>query len=86
MLPGCERTQQGTPTRRAKIKFFLRQNGMLDGELEDFVEQDMENIVQLFQVFNEGTHGTAGKFDMQQLTAIKKRVEDGILFLAHLVH
>ncbi|MCC6190555.1 MAG: hypothetical protein IT318_16120 [Anaerolineales bacterium] len=85
-LPECERTQQGKPTRRAKIKFFLHQKGMLDGELEEFVEQDMENIVQLFQVLNDGAHGSAGKFDMQQLASIRKRVEDGMLFLAHLVN
>ena len=53
--------------------------------LEDFVEQDMENIVQLFEVFNTGTHGSAGTFDMPQLLAIRKRVEDGIMFLTEII-
>lgn len=84
-LPGCATTDEGKPTRRAKIKYFLHQRGMTDGALEEFVEQDMENIVQLFRVLNDGTHGSAGKFDRSQLSSIKKRVEDGILFLSELV-
>jgi len=71
-LPECERTDQGKPTRRAKIKFFLYRKGITDGVLEEFVEQDMENIVQLFKVFNIGTHGSAGKFDMLQLSSWRR--------------
>jgi len=86
LLPSCEKTNQGKPTRRAKIQYFLAGKGMADDELEEFVEQDMENIIQLFRVFNDGTHGSAGRFDFNQLAAIKKRVEDGILFLSQLVN
>lgn len=85
LMPGCDRTDQGKPTRRAKLKFLLTRKGMLEDALEEFVEQDMENIVQLFRVFNDGTHGSAGKFSFQQLNSIKKRVEDGITFLAEVV-
>lgn len=73
------------PTRRAKIKFFLYRKGMRDDALEDFVEKDVNNILELFRVFNDGTHGSAGKFDLSQLTKIRKRVEDGIMFLAQIV-
>lgn len=86
VLPECERTDQGKPTRRAKIKFFLHQKGMNYDALENFVEQDIENIVQLFGVFNAGTHGSAGKFDLLTLSSIKRRVEDGIIFLSSLVN
>jgi len=85
-IPECERTQQGTPTRRARITYILHVNGMAQDELESFVEADMENVVQLFHTFNQGTHGTAGKFDITQLQAIRRRVEDGIMFLARLIH
>jgi hypothetical protein len=44
----------------------------------------MENVVQLFHTFNEGTHGSAGKFDLPQLKAIRQRVEEGISFLSRL--
>lgn len=81
-MPDCERTpQRGTPTRRAKIRYFLHRQGMTRDELADFVEDDMRNVVELFEVFNEGTHGTAGAFDLAQLSAVRKRVEDGILYL-----
>jgi len=84
-MPSCDRTDQGKPTRRSKLKFLLTRKGMLEDVLEEFVEQDMENIVQLFRVFNDGTHGSAGTFSFQQLNSIKKRVEDGIMFLAEIV-
>ena len=84
-MPDCDRTPHGTPTRRAKIRYFLHLQGMNQEELEDFVETDMNNVVDLFQVFNEGTHGSAGKFNVSQLQAIRKRVEDGIMFLSGLV-
>lgn len=86
MLPDCGVTELGKPTRRSKIHFFLHKKGMSDDALEDFVEQDLENIVQLFKVFNVGAHGSAGKFDMQQLSSLKKRVEHGIHFLSEIVN
>ena len=85
LLPNCDRTDQGKPTRRTKVKYFLHRKGMTEDTLEEFIEQDMENIVQLFRVFNDGTHGMAGAFGFPQLIAIKKRVEDGIMFLTEII-
>ena len=85
LLPECTYTDQGKPTRRSKIKFLLHRKGLPDDDFEMFVEEDMQNIVELFRVFNDGTHGSAGTFDLHQLSAIKKRVEDSILFLSQLV-
>lgn len=82
LFPDCDKTDRGNATRRSKIRYVLHRNGMTDETLEDFVEEDVENILQLFKVFNDGTHGSAGKFGLKQLNAIKKRVEDGIVFLA----
>jgi hypothetical protein len=84
-MPNCDRTPQGTPTRRAKIRYFLHRRGMNCDELEAFVESDMKNVVELFTLFNEGTHGEAGTFTQGQLAALRKRVEDGILFLSRVV-
>ena len=81
LLPDCERTQYGRPTRRAKIGYFLVRRDMAAETLEQFVEDDIENIVQLFSVFNQGTHGVAGTFDLAQLGAVRKRVENGLTFL-----
>ncbi|MGE0376928.1 MAG: hypothetical protein AB7Q45_16080, partial [Planctomycetaceae bacterium] len=84
-FPNCDRTEYGNPTRRSKIRYFLHRQGMTEESLEDFIEKDVENIVQLFRVFNEGTHGSAGAFDLRQLNAIKTRVEDGIVFLTAII-
>jgi hypothetical protein len=85
-MPDCDRTpQEGTPTRRAKIRYLLYEKGMSQSDLEAFVESDMNNVIDLFHVFNEGTHGSAGTFDFTQLQAIRRRVEDGIIFLSRMV-
>jgi hypothetical protein len=85
-LPACARTTEGRPTRRAKVQFILQRRGIGSEELGDFVEADIENVVGLFQIFNSATHGAAGKYELNKLAAIKKRVEGGILFLSRLVH
>lgn len=84
--PSCERTQDNRVTRRAKVQFILNRLGISSTELSDFVEEDIKNVLGLFQVFNSATHGAAGKYDMSKLVAIKKRVEGGILFLSRLAH
>lgn len=83
-LPQCAFTPQGTPTRRSKIRFILSTNSLQDAYLEDFVDQDIQNVVDLFDVFNSATHGSAGTFNLQQLKAVRKRVEDAIHFLFRL--
>ena len=84
-FPNCDTTDRGTPTRRMKIKFCLDKQGLDIESLESFVEEDVDNIVQLFRVFNDGTHGSAGTFNLAKLGVIKKRVEEGIVFLTEIV-
>ncbi|WP_246218132.1 pPIWI-associating nuclease domain-containing protein [Jiella pacifica] len=80
--PNCEKTQQGTPSRRAKIRFLLRQKGADSPEMLGFVEKDIDDILQLFPVFNKATHGAAGTITFASLQALRQRVEGGIMFLA----
>lgn len=80
--PNYEKTQQGTPTRRAKIRYLLKLKGADSPEMLGFVEKDIEDILQLFYVFNEATHGAAGKHGFAKLQSIRQRVEGGIMFLA----
>lgn len=80
--PNCQLTQQNTPTRRAKISYLLKKKGIASLDLIGFVEADIDNIIELFSVFNEATHGAAGKHGLTKLWAIRKRVEGGIMFLA----
>ena len=44
-----------------------------------FVETDIDNIVGLFNVFNEATHGAAGKHGYAKRKAIRTRVENSII-------
>lgn len=80
-MPDCERTREGIPTRRSKIRFLLSHCNLSEKPLEDFVEEDIKDVVQLFQEFNSGTHGSAGRFSLNQLSAIKTRVEHAVEFL-----
>ena len=83
-LHQCEFTDRGDPTRRSKIIFLLQKNQISSDTLGNFVEADIENIIELFEVFNRGTHGSVGKFNHAELSIIQKRVEDGIAFLAQI--
>lgn len=85
-FPNCGVNHEKKPTKRSKIHFLLSKKGLFNENLEEFIEKDIENILELFSVFNEGTHGSAGKFELHKLITIKKRVEDGIIFLSNLVH
>lgn len=80
-LPNCDMTDQGKPTRRAKVRFFFHRHGITDEAITTFVDDDLENVVQLFRVFNDGTHGSSGKFAHSQLLAIRERVENAVAFL-----
>lgn len=80
--PECELTPNGTPSRRAKIRYLLKLKGADSPEMLGFVEKDIDDIIQLFSVFNEATHGAAGKHGYARLQSIRQRVEGGIMFLA----
>jgi len=54
--------------------------------LEEFVERDVDNILELVSTLNSGTHGNAGKFGLSKLLAIKTRAEQGIQFMARSVN
>ena len=84
-FPDCDVTEQGTPTRRAKIHYCLDRSGLNDGALEDFIEVNINDLSVLFKDLNTGAHGPAGRFSLPQLTAIKTRVEDSIDFLCEIV-
>ncbi|MER8734106.1 hypothetical protein NKH28_30585 [Mesorhizobium sp. M1227] len=80
--PHYDKTPNGTPSRRAKIRYLLKLKGKESPEMLDFVEKDIEDILQLFPVFNKATHGAAGTLNFAGLRALRQRVEGGIMFLA----
>ncbi len=77
-----DKTPNGTPSRRAKIRYLLKRKGADSPEMLGFVEKDIDDILQLFHLFNEATHGAAGKHGFAKLQSIRQRVEGGIMFLA----
>ena len=85
MFPNCDKTERGNATRRWKIKYFLKKKGIELEGAEEFIDNDIENILELYHILSDGTHGNAGRYTFIQLKAIKKRVEDGILFLCNIV-
>jgi hypothetical protein len=82
-FPNCE-LHQGKPNRRFKIKYILNQKSIHSETLENFVDSDIDELLSLFRTLNDGTHGSAGKFTIQQLLKLKKRVEDSIQFVTEL--
>lgn len=80
--PDCDKTDKGQPTRREKVKFLLEKSGIISGVAVDFVDEDVKNVLSLFRVFNDGTHGSSGRFGIDKLMAIKTRVENGISYLS----
>lgn len=76
----AKRTDRGNATRKEKIRFMMRDSG-LDQTVVEFADSDIENILQLFHVLSDGTHGKAGRYTYQELMQIRRRVEHGINFL-----
>ena len=83
--PECALTDNGVPTRKAKIRYLLRRRGINTTGLTEVVEEDMVNMLSLFRVFNDGTHGHAGRFTITELSALRTRVESAIGFMHQLV-
>lgn len=84
-MPSCEKRDDGRPVRRAKIGYLLSKSGADHESLLDFVDTDVDDVLKLFRVFNDATHGEAGVFDLNALRALKRRVEGAIRFLSAIV-
>lgn len=82
--PCCELTpERKTPTRKSKIAYLMRKKGLSESVIA-FADADISNINELFKMLNGGTHGPAGKYEYEKLLQVKKRVEQGIIFLCEI--
>ena len=81
--PSCAKTDRGNATRREKINYMMRDLEM-DSSVVEFADENIQNILELFHVLSDGTHGTAGRYEFQKLMQVKKRVEQGINFLCEI--
>lgn len=83
--PHAARADDGRVTRRARLSYLLLRQGVQIEALEKFADADLDNVMELFRLFNDGTHGAAGTFTFTQLQAIRKRVENALQFLCQIV-
>ncbi len=83
--PQSRLTDDGRVIRRDKIGFLLARSAIDHQSLGDFVDTDVDDVLGLFRVFNDGTHGDAGALDVEALQALKGRVEGAIRFLSAVV-
>lgn len=83
--PNYPKTPNGGVSRRARIQYCLARIGQESDVFASFVDDDIENVITLFNDFNNATHGNAGVFDLSKLRAIKSRVEHAIQFLCSIV-
>jgi len=79
------KTPNGGVSRRAKIHYCLERRGNAVREVVEFVDADIDGVVALFDDFNHGTHGAAGRFPMSELILLKERVENAVKFIYRLV-
>lgn len=82
-IPNCV-LHEGKPARREKIKYILSAQSITSQQMISFVDADVEDLLTLFRTLNDGTHGSAGTFNVQQLLKLKKRAEDAIIFITAL--
>lgn len=82
--PSAARTRDGRVTRRARLSYMLVRQGVRVDALATFADADLDNVMELFRVFNDGTHGNAGTFTHPQLLGIRRRVENALQFLCQI--
>ena len=78
--PNAAKTDRGNATRKEKIKYMMHVKN-LDDSVAEFADADIDNILELFHVLSDGTHGEAGRYEFSTLVQVKRRVEQGINFL-----
>lgn len=83
--PDCQLTEAGAVTRRSKVEYLLRRQGVTTSGIADVVSSDVDNLLSLFRTFNDGTHGHSGRFTITELSAIRTRVESAIRFVHTIV-
>jgi hypothetical protein len=84
-FPNITLTENNQVPRREKIRYCLERRGQQDTDLLNFVDDDVDNVMELFRAFNPATHGEAGRYDLSQLGSIKTRAEGAIQFLHRIV-
>lgn len=83
--PQCEKTNNGTPTRKEKIKYAMNKKGISNKLIIEFTNNNIENAVSLINELSNGTHGHSNRYSLNQLKSFKKRFEASINFICDYV-
>lgn len=53
MFPNCDKTERGNATRRWKIKYFLNKKGIELKGADEFIDNDIDNILELYHILSD---------------------------------
>ena len=70
--PDCAKTERGNATRREKTKYMMRNLNMNKCAV-NYAESDIANILELFHVLSDGTHGYTITAKLRTGLAMMKR-------------
>ncbi|KAB8317128.1 hypothetical protein SD81_023090 [Tolypothrix campylonemoides VB511288] len=71
--------QNGKPTRKARLLYICR--SVNHDIFSDFIEKDVDAILEIVNLFQRGTHQVTIPFTHKQLIALQARIESAINFL-----
>jgi len=74
-----EHYHKDRPTRKARLLYIYRSVSF--GPFSNFVEKDIEALLSLFDLFQEGTHSVTPPFSDEQLAMLLARTESALRFL-----
>lgn len=74
-----EHFSNSRPTRKARLLYIYR--NINHGPLNEFVERDIELLLDLMDIFQSGTHKVTTHYTQEQLSALKIKTESAIRFL-----
>jgi hypothetical protein len=73
----------GRPTRKARMRYICR--NINHGPFTGFMEKDIETMVKLFDLLNQGTHQITTSFTDRQIDALRNRAESTVHFMLMMI-
>lgn len=67
------------PTRKARLSYICREAAT--GSFSGFMENDIDSIIKMMDIFHAGTHKVNSDLSSRQLIVLKRRVESSIKYL-----
>lgn len=74
-----EHYDRGKPTRRARLRYICR--SLKHGPFSDFIEKDIDAVLEFLKAFQQGTHGITHPYTDHQVKMMRVRMESTLRFL-----